>query len=406
MCRNVCVMLVLALLAITALLFTACQAAPESTIAPVAQATATPKEPYKIGSLSSFTGTIGSSSAEWRDGVNTVVDQINAAGGIDGHPLTVMFEDDGSDATKAATALTKLIREDKVLAVDGPGFLNILPAAMGVAEREASTPVVLGQQLPANLRAQNPKWTFTQLPTEVGSVDSIIDVLKWKGYKKVITIGDVTPLHSAAVELLKQKGPAAGIEVLATGDTFAPGDVDLSSQVSKIKQLADREKPDALVLITAAIMVPQFIKPAKQLGVDLPIIGPYLFGMQSLLGLSGDDINGIMFTGLKYLAPEALPDSDPQKALLMDFVKHYKEKSGGKDPSLNSTTAADGISIIANALKVAGPDRAKLRDAIAASNFMGLNGPINFKTRDGLPKQSLVIYQVQNKKFVLVNTIK
>lgn len=95
-----------------------------------ASATPSPvvKEPYKIGMVISLTGFATFPGTEVRDAVVMEVERINAAGGVNGHQLELIVEDSASDPTKAVAALTKLARQDKVLAVIGDTFSTIQPA--------------------------------------------------------------------------------------------------------------------------------------------------------------------------------------------------------------------------------------------------------------------------------------
>lgn len=365
------------------------------------------KEPYRIGALWELSGPAAANGIgkEARDAALLEVERINAAGGIDGHPLELIVADSGSDPSVVTTALTKLIRQDKVLAVEGPGYNVTFPAAMGVAERE-QMPIIVGNSLTPEQRAQNPKWTFPQMLGEVGSADSIVDILKDKGLKKVVAISDGSPYYSATFARFKAVASSAGIEVFSTGDTFSLADLDLTPQVGKMKELAAKERPQALVLITSGQPAVPFLKAMKQLGLDLPVVGLWGLGMPFILQQSGDEVNGVMFAGIKMLAPDQLDNSDPQKSIILDYLKRFKAKYG-RDAIPPSATGADPINLIANALKTSGPDRAKLRDALeATSNFAALNGIISYNTREGLGKNSLAVFEIRDKKFNYVRPIK
>lgn len=73
-----------------------------------------PKETIKIGAVYPLTGSMASYGTEYKRGVEMAVEEINNSGGVNGHKLEVLFEDDQADPTKSLTAVNKLIDVDKV----------------------------------------------------------------------------------------------------------------------------------------------------------------------------------------------------------------------------------------------------------------------------------------------------
>ena len=376
--------------------------------APKAEAKPAAKETYKIGGMFSLTGPIAAIGIEFRDSVVLEVDRINAAGGVDGHQIEMVIEDDGFDPTKGATALTKLIRQDKVLAVLGPLSSALEAAVRPVTERE-QVPQILGHPTSAEMRAKKLQWSFNTAFGENVTAAGILDILKDKGYKKVIAVAEAAPVYMSMVENLKADAAKEGIEVVVLADNPNPKDVDVTPIATKLKDLAAKEKPQALVMATTLSGVP-LAKTMKSLGMDLPMVGANTFGMQAYVDMAGDTWNGILFPASKILAPDKLPDADPQKAVILDFLKRYKAKTG-KDLGMGVVTAGapDAANILFNALKAGGSDKAKLRDAIEKTkNFVGVSGMFNYTPDDheGLTKQSLAVYEIKDKKFSLVRAIK
>lgn len=423
--RHSGITVMMALLLAVGLLLTACQSAPDApaakadekakTAAPAktavqpkaeAPAKAAAKEPYKIGVLGEFSGAAAAAGVgtDVRDGAMLEVERINAAGGVNGTPIELVVEDSGSDPTKLTTSLTKLIRQDRVLAAFGPTFSGIVAAGVSIAERE-QTPVILNQVLPPDQR-KGMKWTFSQNLGEVGTSDSMIDILQEKGWKKVVAIGDASPSWNSVFERFKSQATSQGFQVFTTADTFTVKDLDLTPHVGKLKELAAKEKAQALVLVTHGQAGVPFLKAAKQLGLDLPVVAPWGFGMPYTLTASGDEVNGVLFAGFKLLAPNQLDNADPMKPLIVDYVKRFQAKYG-REASAPAGLGPDGVNLIANALKTAGPDRAKIRDALEnAKNVVALYGVYNLKNREGLGKESLAVYQIKEKKFTFVRGIK
>lgn len=124
-----------------------------------------------------------------------------------------------------------------------------------------------------------------------------------------------------------------------------------------------------------------------------------------MLKMGGDELNGLNLNGVKTLASSELPDSDPQKQVIVDFVKRYEAKFK-VTPGAEAAASYDAIHILANALKVSGADRLKLRDAIESTkNFVGNTGVFNFTpgNHEGLTKDDLVFYVIKDHKFSVLS---
>jgi branched-chain amino acid transport system substrate-binding protein len=106
----------------------------------------------------------------------------------------------------------------------------------------------------------------------------------------------------------------------------------------------------------------------------------------------------------KLLVVNELPDTDPQKAVLREYADAYKAKYG-KDADTFGGHAWDAIQTVANALKTAGLDKAKLRDAIETTkDFAGTAGTFTFSPTDhnGLTEDDLVGYVAKGGAWTLL----
>ena len=86
---------------------------------PAASGAGSGTEPIKIGAIVSLTGSYAGLGEPEKKTIEMEVAKINDAGGINGRKVEVIFEDDGTDNTKAVAAVTKLISQDKVVAIIG-----------------------------------------------------------------------------------------------------------------------------------------------------------------------------------------------------------------------------------------------------------------------------------------------
>lgn len=365
------------------------------------------KEPYKIGLLTTISGPVGFVGQDIRDAAQVEVDRINAAGGINGHPIELIVEDNGMDSAKAVAGFTKLVKQDKVMAVTGTFGAFMEPALRAVAEREQVSLFLHSPPVP-EMRARKDKYTFNNPPNEYIRVAAWLDILKEKGYTSVAGISAADTAGEISLELLKKEAEGQGIKVSILPDTVDPNAVDITPQIIKLKELATREKAQVIVSTLWAPNIPAQMKTMKQLGLNLPTITWEGVADPPLLTMGGDELNGLVTPGVKILAGSTLPDKDPQKAIIVDFIQRYETKT--KRPAgTMSGLSADAINIIADALKVAGADWAKLRDEIEKTkNYMGLTGIYNYSAEDheGLPMDCLGIYEIKDLKFVYLRNTK
>src|SRR5579862_7745304 len=70
-----------------------------------------------LGAFGPITGPAAYIGLGGRDGANLAIKEINAAGGINGRKLALVFEDDGHSPAKALAAVKKLIDQDQVFAI-------------------------------------------------------------------------------------------------------------------------------------------------------------------------------------------------------------------------------------------------------------------------------------------------
>jgi branched-chain amino acid transport system substrate-binding protein len=144
------------------------------------------------------------------------------------------------------------------------------------------------------------------------------------------------------------------------------------------------------------------------LGLELPLLHNSGVGMQSFIDLAGAaNAEGVVFPMGKLVAVDALPDSDPQKAVLAKFVADYNQFIG-KAPNQFAAHSFDAIQLVLSVLKTL-PDgtplteqRAAVRNGIeATSGYVGLDGVFNLSAEDhvGLSQNDVVLVRIQDGKW-------
>lgn len=98
-------------------------------------------EPYKIGAIFAITGPAAWLGEPERNSVRMLQEEINAQGGINGHPLDLVIEDTVGEETRSVLAVNKLINKDNVLAIIGPSRSGTTMAVIPIVEK-AEVPLI------------------------------------------------------------------------------------------------------------------------------------------------------------------------------------------------------------------------------------------------------------------------
>lgn len=394
----------------------------ETTAAPSTETTAAPStttsgggpatgEPIKIGFSNSITGFAAAPAESTGNGVALVIEQVNAAGGINGRPLQLIMLDDKSDVPAAIANLNKLIQEDKVAATVGPFAQFIQEPARALAEQTGTPMVGMG---PATLEqiAATPQYQMSVMlsaapPTHA---DGLTKVIKANGWKNVLAIADQLAIHQETLDLVAKNGPVEGFTLTKLPDTFGFDQTDFQPILNKLMEAYNAQKPDAIALFVNPIAVPPLYKGLRSLGVDVPIQGSPAASNPAIFAMGPEAVEGLLVLDSGGLVnPAALPADWPLKAGQMAFYEAYQAKYG-RPPDFFAAAGADLVSVLAEAMKQAGgpDDKAAVAKAlINLKNFVALQGIINFTpeaTSQGVTGQ-MVEFQVKGAQFMLVNTV-
>jgi branched-chain amino acid transport system substrate-binding protein len=144
----------------------------------------------------------------------------------------------------------------------------------------------------------------------------------------------------------------------------------------------------------------------RQLGIAAPLYQSHGVGSKQFIDLAGDAANGVRLPAAALLVAEILPDSDPQKKVVVDYKKTYEAKTG-QPVSTFGGHMYDGLMIYVDAVKRAKTaDKAKVRDAIEQTKgFIGTGGVVNMSASDhlGLDLSAFRMLEIKNGDWTLVN---
>ncbi len=335
------------------------------------------QEPIKIGTFLSVTGPASFLGDPELKTLEMYIERVNAAGGVLGRKLQLVSYDDAGDAEKARTFATRLIEQDKVDIILGGSTTGTTMAAVPLVEK-AGTPFVSFAGAVVIIEPVK-KWVFKTPHTDRMACEKIfVDMQARKLSKLALISGSGGFDKSMRAECLKV-APKYKIDIVAD-ETYGAGDTDMSAQLTKIKNTAGVQ----------AVMNPGFgqgpaivTKNFKQLGMTMPFYQSHGVASKEFIKLAGDAAEGVRLPASALLVAEVLPDSDPQKKVLVSYKKSYEEKFKS-DVSTFGGHAYDGLMMAVEAMKKAGStDKAKVRDALEATKgYMGTAGVVNMSATD------------------------
>ncbi len=353
-------------------------------------------DPYKIGLFFSVTGPGSSLGVPERDTAMMMIEQVNAAGGIEGpdgklHLLEGIFEDDQSNATEGVLIVKRLLEEGVPILVGG----TTSGVSMAVLDTiaEAQVPFISNASAGSIIQPVEERYWVFKTPQQNDPVAEVqADWMAAKGITKIASFGVNNGFGADSMAALKRVAAARSLEIIWEG-TFEPGDTDFTAQLTRIGSSG----AEALIVHATpgegAPLTVQF----RDLGLNIPIVHNHGIGNQAFIDLAGAAAEGVLFPIGKLLVHEDLPVTDPQKGVLTQYVTDYAAYTGGSKPSTFGGHAWDAMQMTIMALQAAGPDPAGIRDYLESiQNFVGISGIFNLSAQDhnGIGKESLVMVEI------------
>jgi branched-chain amino acid transport system substrate-binding protein len=356
------------------------------------------KEPYVIGAVLSLSGAQSGLGQPEENTIKMEVARINEAGGIDGHPLEVIIEDDASDVDQAIAATTKLIEQDNVLAIIGSTGSGQSMAMRDEIDMAQVPQVALGSG--AIITREFDPLVFQTPWTADLIVPLALQYLKDEGFKNVGLITEDTGFGKDGRALVVQTAAEYGLTIVSD-QVFKPTDTDMTGQLTVMKGAG----ADVVLMwssVAASSIVP---KNMAQLNMNVPLVCSNGVAKQEFIDGAGAAGEGVLAFAGKVLAPESYGVDSEQYKVATSFVERYKAEYGTA-PDHFAGHAYDGLYIIAEALKNVDGEMtpAALRDAIEKTKDLpGIGGVFTFSATDhnGMTKNDIVLYRIENGAWVL-----
>lgn len=361
-------------------------------------------EPIKLGAFFDLSGKAAFIGTPTKLVAEMVTEKINAEGGINGRPIELIMADSESEPPKAANIAKKFIYKDQVTAIIGPTLTDTGMVVKKIVH-EGKTPIVMtvgGDPVIMGGEKFGPfDWVFKSPQRSSTAVERLFIYLKEKKLTKVALLTSDDGFGKDGARWMRELAPKYGIEILIE-EAFGARDTDMTAQLTKAKNA----NPQAVIAWTIGPAGSIIAKNKAQLGIALPLFQCHGLPDPKYIELAGKAAEGDRMPATKLMVVNELPDTDPQKKVIQEFVKLYKAKGYDQQFPINTHSgyAWDAIMLVANAMKKVGTEPEALRKAIEGTKgYVGVSGVYNLTAEDhnGLGVDSMVMVEVKNGKFVL-----
>ncbi len=318
----------------------------------------------QIGFNVPLTGFAASDGKSALNGAELAVEQVNAAGGINGDKLELVVYDDQASPKEAVPIAQKLIEKDGVIAAISGSYSGSTRAAAGIFQ-ESGVPYISAYAIhPDITRAGN----FVFRTSFVGEVQGRAGaklVGESLGLKKVVIITLQNDFGKSLAGGFKEKAADFGIDIVAEYE-YSIKDRQFGPIVSKVKA----DNPEAIYASGYFFTAGPLVSQLRAAGVKVPVIGQEGYDSQKFIDIAGPASEGTIIT--------TSLDRDSESPETQGFIAAFEKKSGER-ADMVAASAHTAVKVLAAALAKSGAgDKAALRDAIASTKLTASTGAISF----------------------------
>jgi branched-chain amino acid transport system substrate-binding protein len=340
----------------------------------------------KVGYHVPLTGWAAADGQSSLRGAQLAVKFINAAGGVNGKKINLIYYDDRCEAKDAITVARKLIESDKVVGVVSGSYSTPTRAAAPIFN-QSKVPYISTIGTHPEIPIDRKYVVQVAVMSEIhGKAGAKMAQEKLKAKTACLLIMD-NDFGMAVTDGFRKMAPTFGIKILKEYK-YPLGEKDFRSLLSNIKQ----DNPDVLWASGYYEEAAQICRQAKELGVKATIIGQEGYDSPKLFELGGDAVNGVVIT--------TSLDRDSTRAATKKFLAEYL-----KDYKIAGDQVAaqgfDGVITMATGLRKGGNDPDKIVAAITElKNFEdAATGPIMYFAENRVAIRPIVAQMVKNLAF-------
>ncbi len=327
----------------------------------------------RVGVFMSLTGTTANFGISSVNGIKMATEEVNAAGGINGKQIELLVQDDRSDASEAATIVTKFVTQDQVHAILGEVASSRSIAAAPIAQNAKIPMLTPSSTNPEVTKKGDFIFRSCFIDPVQGAAIAQFAARSLNAKTAAIMVDRKNDYSTGLEEVINDTFTKMGGKIVAT-QSYQEGDQDFNAQLTSLKGA----NPEVIFVPGYYNDVGLIAKQARDKGITVPLIGGDGWDSTQLYAIGGTALNGSYFTN--HYSPY---DTDPK---VKKFVDDYKAKYGSIPDAL-AATAYDAAHIMFDAIKRSSSlDGPAIRDALAATkDYPGVTGTVTFnQNRDAV----------------------
>lgn len=334
----------------------------------VASAAIASADTIKIGVFGPLTGDAAATGASERQAVDLAVKEKNAAGGIRGKQIEVIYGDDAGKPEEAVNVAKRLTERDNVVIMIGSISSPASLAASQVAA-QSQTPQIVVSGTAQKITTQGNKWVFRSPVPDTklaGDLAAFINE-KFPHVKKVAFLYVNDDFGRGGFEKFKAGADKYGIQIIDE-ERYTRGDLDFTAQLGRIKASGAQALVEWSRYAEGALVAKQFV----QMNMTMPRFGCDGVAIPKYVELGGDAVNGVFYT--THYSSATAANIPAAQVFIAEFQKAY-----GKVPDMYNAEAYDAVTMALLAIEQAGSeDRSAVRDALSKISFESVRGPFKF----------------------------
>ena len=345
----------------------------------------------KIGSIGPLSGGVAVYGVECKNGIDLAVEEINAAGGVNGQQFVVVAEDDEGNPEKSVSAYKKLTTKDGVKLIVGSLTSGCTQAITQLAQAQKVVQIAPAATAPAITDAGNFIFRTCFIDPFQGTVGGKFSY-ETLGSRNAAILYDIQNDYSVGLtENFEAMFVQLGGTIVAK-ESYATGDKDFNAQLTKIKNA----NPDVVYLPDYYGTVALIAKQLRAQGIDTPIVGA-----DGWDGLTNENAGDEVLNGF-YSNHYAIDSTEPA---VQQFVSSFQTKYG-KAPNAFAALGYDSVYLLKSAIERAGSaDAQVVRTALEATDGDFVTGHLTFDEKRN-PIKSAVMLEVVRKDGKLATAYK
>ena len=314
-----------------------------------------------IGAALPLTGPTSYYGEDSKRGMDMALDEINAAGGVRGHKLRVIYEDTQGNGKQAINAVRKLISADNVPVIIGCGTSTETMAVAPIVEQNKRTLITPVSSAASISSAGN--FVFRSVPSDGLQARDLAEWMRELNYHRVALIFVNQTWGVGLKNDFVREFQNRGGEIL-TEEATDLDEKDFRTQLANMRA----KSPEAYVAIIYAKEGGILLKQARELGINSQFFGADPWTKQQFADGAGPAADGVLFTTpAKYQGPEFAP-----------FAETYRKRYG-KEPGIYDAHGYDCMKLVAKAIQEGGLTGPDIQAAMAKiRGYQGVTGETTF----------------------------